>query len=286
MDPLLGGALIGAGGNLLGGLLGSSGASAQRNWEERMMNTQYQRASADMIKAGLNPAMMYMGKGGPTGGIPTPPNVGEKMGEGVSAAAQAAMQYQLNKAQVAAQSASASQARALAERTQKEADYYEHTVNLTDAQTEYAKAQTAVANGVVMLNSAQTGKIAFDEDMIRSNIAENLVLMGLQREQAKKIASEKNLTDIQTILAQLGVPKAKMEAGFFDDVNKFTGGIPKVNEDLKKFLNWLQYSTSSQPYADVLNALKNFFQGGAPFGGISSAGQGAAFPSGNSFINK
>lgn len=34
-------------------------AQDQRNWEEQMFNTKYQRQTADMQAAGLNPAMMY-----------------------------------------------------------------------------------------------------------------------------------------------------------------------------------------------------------------------------------
>ena len=46
-------------------------AEKQRNWEEHMSNTAFQRGSADMEKAGLNAAMMYSGGSG-GGGASTP----------------------------------------------------------------------------------------------------------------------------------------------------------------------------------------------------------------------
>ena len=48
-------------------------AQIQRDWQERMSNTQYQRAMADMQKAGLNPILAYSqgGAGVPNGATAT-----------------------------------------------------------------------------------------------------------------------------------------------------------------------------------------------------------------------
>lgn len=61
LNPL---AAIGTAAGLAGDAMNLYGQREQRKWEEGMANTAYQRASADMQKAGLNPAMMW-GKGGP-----------------------------------------------------------------------------------------------------------------------------------------------------------------------------------------------------------------------------
>lgn len=102
MGPLSAAALIGAGGDLLGGILGSKGqksanakniafAREQMDFQERMSSTAYQRAAKDLDAAGLN-RILALGSpaSSPGGQTARMENTKALLAKGVSTAAHSA----------------------------------------------------------------------------------------------------------------------------------------------------------------------------------------------------
>lgn len=103
MDPITAAGLIGAGGDIIGGLIGSSGQSAanrsneriareNRAFQERMSSTAYQRSSEDLKAAGLN-RILALGSPSstPAGSTAVMQNVKAPIAKGVSMAAHSAV---------------------------------------------------------------------------------------------------------------------------------------------------------------------------------------------------
>ncbi len=100
-------ALIAAGASLLGGVISAKGQKRaneqnvqlsrdQMALQERMSNTQYERAVHDMARAGINPILSYKqgGAGTPSGQTATVGNVGAHIGQGIDKAASSAIATQ------------------------------------------------------------------------------------------------------------------------------------------------------------------------------------------------
>jgi len=105
VGSLLGGA-VGAAGSFLGqksaNEANQASSAEQMAFQERMSNTQYQRATDDMRAAGINPILAYKqgGAGTPSGSSYQSGNVGAAATEGASKMAASAQAYNLMRSQI------------------------------------------------------------------------------------------------------------------------------------------------------------------------------------------
>lgn len=175
-------------------------AKVNREWQEHMSSTSYQRAVGDMRKAGLNPMLAYSQGGAP-------------QGSGATATAGSLQRMENTGANAAASAASAMQLANIAAQTDN-----------IKADTELKDAQAQQARSSAYKSATETGKIIeVDMPKIRQEIA---------------LLEKQNLTEAQnTLLREAEVNLRKFDAMLRDgeiDLTYAKAKVERVRELLMK----------------------------------------------------
>lgn len=192
-------AAIAGGASLVGGLFGNRASAREaqknRNFQEDMSNTSYQRAVHDMKAAGINPMLAAK-----TGGASTPSGSTASQSDPITPAVNSA-------AQAYAQSAAVENVKAQTETTKADAD-------LKEANAEYVRAQTAGYSKQVGLIEAQTqGQLASAGESVRRT--------ALIDDQAKEISAR---------IEKMGVDNQATRQGVIESVSRIARNSADIAE--------------------------------------------------------
>lgn len=229
-------ALIAAGASIAGGLLGNKSArdeaNRNREFQERMSNTSYQRAVEDMRAAGLSPMLAYS-----QGGASTPSGGQAQQSDVITPAVHSALSAYDRKLSTAQNEANVENTRA-------------DTANKVSS-NELIRAQTASTMQQGNLASAQYNVSLETVNKIRAEV-ENLRTTNEQIQAAtrKLMADEKlsyaqaNKVAVEIVLGKAKVPGAQAEAArdasgygqvrpYLDDIGRYGNSAADI---VRKFV--------------------------------------------------
>lgn len=236
-------AVIGAVGNLLGGALGSSAqrranranvmlARENRDWEERMSNTAWQRGTADMLAAGINP-MLAVSQGGAS-----TPNVSaatvqpeDAISRSVSSAGDKAMQV------IALQrmKAEAEIAQQKAQQEKITTNNMERTYNVSiEGQDDMLSVENKLKRAQLRL-AESSADVKDIEAKVAAQLQDTNVASAKTRQQI--LEQEVGINQIRSILMSLDIPEKKAMADWFNNV----GQASPAAKSVMSISSWIRF---------------------------------------------
>lgn len=225
------GAVIGAGASLLGGVLGNSAQSQtnrtnvrlareQREWEERMANTSYQRGTEDLKKAGLNPMLAYSQGGATTPNVSAATVQAEDgMARGVSSAGDKAMQA-ASLEQIAINN------KILQEKLSQEKIATDNLktrygvtggTNIIDAEMNKVRDDAEAARATAAMRKTEAEMKVIEKRILESTEGYNV---NSARARAELLDKEVNIAEMKHILMGLEIPEKEAMAAWFNRIGE------------------------------------------------------------------